>query len=741
MNDKDDNFKLDQSAQALFKQLEGIDDTYRVDESGASQSSLIDLLNQQTKLLDHYRILLADATCLFAGILKSSHSAAPSHQTDQKIQAFLAVLKKIAEFPEFNRKIFCRLRGQQYTSNQLDSETYDYELSFNNILLDCQMAQIIEERVKTQGKGLYIKLMDAFQSLSTMNIFNFTIDTGTGGEEDYRKLETTLRLLIKFYENPSREGFVVLDEYGQSNINLTLLAAMNNVKPISLQNLVDKVKPSILGPSPDKGLALFATVYDAIFASLDRRKDLKKIPIEVNNAQLLMENLHTDPKRATMVVQISRLVLAKYGSSPRMASEVINSINSAGYINMRPEVMGSRLTKASDFLELAEQTDNREDLQSEALRNIEEGLDHLPDEMYNNMSVKGSEASTFNIEGQETTFLLHEKILDFLSFFIRRSSIKKKVQDIANKNVWFDDDDYAVIAKDFTISKEDAANLISLLRDCFDFNGNFRRSFFEKNIQGFVSCGSKVFEFLWHYLKELPLRNDRVAFLNALQALVTQLEQPKLALNILLSDIFDRSAKNVKFSDRNAFILATALLCPSKSLGRSHIELTPEDVLQTKDDLKLDTIAVVLEFFEQHHDNIIQKFRLITELLLKASAKENFAENEMQPRFLLYLIREMVIFFSLIGGKSAHTIIRGVVLEFGDPSSAYYREMKNKENLRHSLQLLQIAARSLRRFADPQDMNHLGEIVSNEDAFVQLYDEPDPLNHVQRVMEKISKGD
>ncbi len=741
MNDKDDNFKLDQSAQALFKQLEGIDDTYRVDESGASQSSLIDLLNQQTKLLDHYRKLLADATCLFAGIIKSSSSTSTSRDIDHKIQAFLATLKKIAEFPEFNRKIYCRLRGQQYTSDQSGSETYDYELSFNNILLDCQMAQIIEEREKSQGKGLYTKLMDAFQSLSSMNIFNFSIDTGAGGEEDYRKLELNLRLLIKFYKNADQEGFVVLNEYGQPSVNLTLLAAMNKVKPVSLQNLVDKVKPSILGPSPDKGLALFATVYDAILASMNRRKDLKKIPIEVNNAQLLMENLHTDPERTTVVVQISRLVLAKYGSSPRMASEVINSINSAGYVNMRPEVMGSRLSKASDFLELAEQTDNQEDLQSEALHNIEEGLDHLPDEMYDNMSVKGSEASTFNIKGQETKFLLHDKILDFLSFFIRRSSIKKKVQDIANKNVWFDDDDYAVIAKDFTISKDDAVKLISLLRDCFDFNGNFRRSFFEKNIQGFVSCGSKVFEFLWHYLKELPLRNDRVSFLNALQTLVAHLEQPKVALDILLSDIFDRSAKYVNFSDRNAFILATALLCHGKDQysRRSHIELTPEDVLQTKDELNLETIPAVQEFFDLHHDNIIQKFTLITERLLKASAKENFAENEMQPRFLLYLIREMVIFFSLIGGKSAHAIIRGVIVEFGDPSSAYYKEMKNKENLRHSLQLLQIAARSLLRFAELEDMGLLGKVVSNKDAFVQLYDEPDPLNHVQRVMENIDK--
>ncbi len=739
MQDNGDNFKLDQSAQDLYNQLEGIDKTVRIDASGTSGSSLLNLLNQQTRLLDHYRVLLANATCLFADILKSGTTAPGRKAVHHKIQAFLATLRKIAEFPDFNHKITCRLRGRQYAAEQSGSETYDYELSLSNILLDFRMAQIIEERDKNDGKGLYNKLMTAFQALSSMNIFNFSIDTGTGEDDDYKRIEENLLLLVRYYENPDREGYVVLNEYGQSSVNLTLLAAMNKVKPSALQNLVDKIKPSIIGPAPDEGLALFATVYDAILASLDKREDLNRTPVEVNRTQLLMDNIQADPERAPVIVQISRLVLAKYGSSPRMASEVINSISSAGYINIRPEVMGKRLTRASDFLVLTEK-DDRKTLQSEALQNIEKGLDHLPDEMYDNISVSGVEATTYTSEGQETKFLLNEKILDFLSFFIRRSSIKKKVQDIANKNVWFDDDDYAVIAKDFSITSDAAADLIKLLRDCFDFNGNFRRSFFQKNIEAFVSCGSKVFEFLWQYLKELSLRNDRVSFLNALQTLVTHLDQPTVALNILLSDIFDRSVNNVQFSDRNAFILATALLTPSRSMGRSHIELTPEDVLRRKEELDPDMIAEVRTFFNQHHDNILLKFRLITERLLTASAQEEFAENEMRPRFLIYLIREMVIFFSLIGGKSAHEIIRGVVLEFGDPASSYYREMKNKENLRHSLQLLQISARSLRRFGDPQDMSLLREVVSNEEAFVQLYDEPDPLNHVQRVMAKIRQG-
>ena len=83
---------------------------------------------------------------------------------------------------------------------------------------------------------------------------------------------------MEYYQEPDRDGFVVRDEYGQSNVNLSLLAATNKIKPVALQNLVDKIKPMILGPSPDKGLKLFATVYDAIFASLKRRKDIKKMP-------------------------------------------------------------------------------------------------------------------------------------------------------------------------------------------------------------------------------------------------------------------------------------------------------------------------------------------------------------------------------------------------------------------------------------------------------------------------------
>ncbi|MBU0481762.1 MAG: hypothetical protein KKG47_11755 [Proteobacteria bacterium] len=739
-NEKVD-FTLEESAEQLYRQFAGIDDTVRIKENSSSQSALMRLLNQQEKLLDYYRLLLSETTCLFAGILENSHFAALAQENEKKIKVFLSSLKKIAQFPEFDGRIFCRLRGQQCASKDIGSEIYDYELSFGNLLVDHHVAQIVARRDKGHGKVLHAKLLEAFKSLSAMHIFNFSLDVGKCKETELKEVESALRSLIRYYSGQNtQDSFIVHDEYDRPSINLTLLAAGSNVKPAALQNLVNKIRPMILGSKPDKGLDCFTTVYDAILASMVNRGEIEKMVIEVNNAQWLMQNLHKDPERAVEAVRASRLVLAKYGNNPRMASEIISSINSEGYKDIKPDVMGKRLTRATDFLQLAEEHINRESLHSEALRNIEEGLDHLPDEMYDSLSVDGKEFSTVNDSGHKTGWSLHEKILSLLSFFTRRSAIKKKVLDLAHRKVEFDDEDYEVIARNFSITRKEAEKLVVLLGDCFDDQGNFRRKFFENNIPQFLQYGIKVFGILWHYLKELSKRNSRVTFLNAIRPLVVELGNPREALRILLADIFDRSAV-IRFSDRNGLVLGTVLLRFGQWTELSHIELTPEDVLDSKDGLNREMVDEALNFLEKNHDNLIQKFRRITMLLLKLSAQKELDDDMMRPRFLLYLIRELVIFLSLVGGDSAKSIIHGVVEEFGNPNSSYYKEMSNKENLRHSLQLLQVAARGLRRFNDPQILTILDDVVRQEAAFIDLYDEPDPLNHVQRVMERIQQPD
>jgi len=737
MDKKDENFELDHSAASLYEQFAGIDDQDRAKE--AVPSALMQLLNQEEKLLDYYRLLLAEATTLFVGVLANSRFTALAKENEQKIKILIATLKRIAKFPKFEGKIHCRLRGQQFPDGKVGSDLYDYELTLGNFLLDFQVAQIVAEREKAHGAAIYAKLMEAFQALSAMQLFNFSIDLGQGTDEDYQRLENTIHHLVQFYADKGEGNeFLVRDEYDQPHINLSLLAATNKVKPAALQNLVNKLKPRLLGDRPDPQLGNFTTVYEAIFASPHNREMLRKMPVEVNNVEWLTQNLHTSPKKTAEAVQVSRFVLAKYGSNPRMAAEVIASINSDGYTDIRTEAMGNRLTRASDFLNLAEESTNKETLHSEALQNIEDGMDQVPDAVYDSISIHDGKASTIDDAGRKTSWSLHDKIYGLLTFFKQRSTTKKKVREIANRKVMFDSEDYAVIARNFKISELEAAHLLDLLKSCFDDLGHFRRAFFEKNIPDFVQYGSKVFEFLWHYLKELAARNDRVAFLNALQPLVAELTQPQDALLILLADVFNRSAA-VKYSDRNGLILATMLLRHNSRQVRSQIELTPEEVLKGGQGLNQTMVREALSFLDRKQEYVIQKFRTTTESLLRVSAQEEPAADEMPPRFLLFLQREMVIFLALVGGESAQAIIQGVVQEFGNPDSTYYRAMSKKDNLRHSLQLLQVAIRCLRRFDDPQIPALLDVIVSRARDFISLSEDPAHHSYIKTVIERIGQ--
>ena len=149
---------------------------------------------------------------------------------------------------------------------------------------------------------------------------------------------------------------------------------------------------------------------------------------------------------------------------------------------------------------------------------------------------------------------------------------------------------------------------------------------------------------------------------------------------------------------------------------------------------------MVLDDFEKNQEYVIRKIRNITRLLFTSSAKEGRKDGEMQPRFLLYLLRELAIFLALIDSDLSHAIIHGLVKEFGNPESPYYNDMKNKENLRHSLLLLQVASRALKRFNDPQSSAILAEIAKKEDLFVGLHDDSFHRKNVERVLSKINNN-
>lgn len=736
MHSPDNNFSLDDTAKELYAQLAGLDTSPRVLTDGQQGgSALIDLLGEEEKWLDHYRLLLADAVAHLADLLHKSTLLGFAGEQQACMDSLHASLKKFSRFPKFDGRIIIRLQGRLLPTEKEGSQVYDYELAAGNLLLDLQVARIVGKRRGPASANLYSQLSKAFKAFSTLGINILNLDTGMGTAQESATLAETLELLGRYFRE-TRSGqttdFIVNDEYGLANANLTLLAAVNRVKPDTVRNLIKKISPMMFGEQSQKELDGFVTVYDALFAFKKIREQLKKPPVELNNIQRMLPR-QGEKERDTGQTKVSRLVIAKFGATPSVSAQVMASVSSDGYRSIYSGTLQSRLSLANDFLKLAENDSDKMVLTQTALGNINKGLEMVSDEVFDEIEIEGHDLRTLDSIGKPVSRRLHEELAGLLHFFKRRTTIKKKMREMSRRQIDFDDQDYAVIARNFSITEKEAAHLVALLKNCFDGNGRFRRSAFEKNLPDFVQYESKVFEFLWHYLKELIVREDRVSFLNALQHLFSRLPHPRAALHILLQDIFHHS-DHPSFSDRNGLILANILLRKYNQELGSHIELTPEEVLQVREGLDREMADTAVRFIEEEREDVFRKFRIIHEELQKTVSGADSGQKTMPLRYLTTLERELIIFLSLIGGENAHKIIRSAAKEYGNPNAAIYSAPAQVEHIRSFLQLLQVTLRALRRFSSPEDLPFFQIVNNRAGQFLAMRSDAEHAKLVKRVI-------
>ena len=672
-----------------------------------------------------------------ADILHKNRLPSPSHNADQD-EPLWAAIKQLSGCPRFDGTISIRYRGCGFPGQDAVQEQCDYEVSAGTLLLDLQVAGSMAKRMAGQpGSALPNQLLAAFKGFSSLGINHLHLDSKVGSENDKASLLASLHGLSQYYREagqPENSQSLVRDEYNLPNPNLTLLATINGVKPAAIQKLVAEITPMLFGPEPKEALSGFPTVFNAIFAFPKLNAQLGKPAIEVNNIQRLMPGQTTTPANRNQAM-LSRLAIASYGESPQQVAEVLASVSSKGYQNIYMGTLQKRLSLASDFLNKSENAPQPGTVRKEALHNIEAGLEMVPDELYEALDISGSQdpAATGSDHHPRQDWSLHKDIFSLLSFFKRRSVIKKKMRDMVRGQVRFEPQDYAVIARNFRITDSQAAHLVQLLNSCFDANGRFRRSAFEKNIPAFVQYETKVFEFLWHYLKELVSRDDRVSFLNAMQHLIAQLNRPSEALRILLHDIFGQ-AHRVGFSDRNGLLLANILLRTYNQELGNHIELTPEEVLQVKMGLDQEMIAQALAFLDEEQEHLFRKLRTIHEELHKTLGQESDAAT-IPLHYLTTLERELIIFLALVGGPISHKILHGVVKEYGNPDSAIYTSLPSPEEAKGFLQLLQVAVRGLKRFSGMEDLLLFTILTDREPRFLALWDTNAHATLVKRVMD------
>ncbi len=420
--------------------------------------------------------------------------------------------------------------------------------------------------------------------------------------------------------------------------------------------------------------------------------------------------------------RVARYVKQSFGKSPQQAKQTIKSIYGRDFKTISSNDLGERLILITDLLHGMAQNPKDRQLMQEVLGRIERGMDQVPQELLDDFVVDDKDIKIWSDKGEKTVNNADEGLLDVIDHARHKSAKKKKMRSALNPTEDFSHQDFERIASDFDISARDAEKIVQLFKSCFDAQNNFLRASFESKVSKFAQCKKKVFDILWEFLKETPHRGDRLPFLNSLQTLVKEVNNPIQAIKVLLTD-FILDPAGVKYPDRNAIMLVNQFLRTYNKEINMDIEITPEEVLLIIEGLNASAVNYARWKVDGDQKAFLEKFVTIRKLLLESMDTNSADGNQLPTRFLLALEREIHIFLSLVGGSTAFTVIRGALNIYGDPESQVYQLPESQNHISALMQHLGVLIRGFGRLGKIEDLALLDEVKSKQKLFLSLVGE------------------
>ncbi|MBW2669906.1 MAG: hypothetical protein JRD87_08465 [Deltaproteobacteria bacterium] len=740
------NNMLDEEAERLFQELGGIDRTKR---KTAYEGHLADGLLAKEKELDVLRILLLELTQLLGDFLIDARLLQNTRIANDPFIRLLEILSLLSKKSHRDKNIFIRFRGQ--TPNHGVPEKMDYVIRFGNIKVDVDTAHKMTKRLAAGTESLTQGMIKAFKIFSERDVSNLYLKFPKESAKEFDFIRISLCILSQYKTALKSNSLIVIekdgkkmslpvieDERGQPDPNLTLVAGLNGLKQTTLQDLITKVNAWLKKSASTPSGSQFVNVYNAMFGIRKLQGKLIRPPIEINNVQHLMLDSAYDgtaDEKAPVTkekLQVTRLAMAISSGSPYREAQVVESVYGNDFAEIDSSRLEHRLEYAADLLDCIEEQSEDPRIENEVLNNIEMRLELVRDDVFDKLFV-ATKVGRESGEEKTITRRMHENFFKMITFFKGRSVARKKMKAMILRDIDFDEQDYETIGKDFDITSQDAKELIRLLKGCFDQRGRFFKTGFERNIPEFEKHERKIFEFLWHYLKETPHRTDRVSFLNSLQLLIARMKQPKKAIQTLVTDFLSNPGK-ISFSDRNAVMLANILVRKYNKELMHDIEITPEEVLLVEEGLDRNTADAASKIIDDNEEIFFEKIKTIHICLKQALNPGGLDSHPMPLRFLLSLEREIYIFLSLVDGSVARSVIISALNEYGVPESEIYRLEESRLNMLSLLQLLKAIVRARGRLSKVKDIAPLDKIIQREADFMGLDKGAQHMDLVGRIM-------
>ncbi|MEN8245555.1 MAG: hypothetical protein ABFS43_11715 [Thermodesulfobacteriota bacterium] len=720
------NVILDDSAQKLFEELGGIEK--RKKYKAGKPDRLAESLQAEQRKLDNQRVWLIKAIHLLSSYFLDARFLKSADTEKDLFQEFVQSLTKLSDISAKNPTILVRLRG--FPSDPNTAENVDYEILCGSVTVDFDIIPGIIKRLGFRMSHLSDQARRAFGVLLDQGLYNIYLELPGRMPAKLQQLRSALQIISRFgeaakagepivFERKGRQARmpVIFDEKSKPDPNLTLVAGLNGLKPEAMRALVNKIDAWMQRSAAKRSGQHYISIFNAIYGVKSLRQKLLKPPIEVNSVRWLMADQEQEVFSKEKA-HVAKLVVENYGHSPQQTVRVLKSVYGNDFDRINSQHLGQRLHLSSNLLTTIGKKPQDQEIKNEVMGNIKTRLELVRDEVYEDLQIGPTEDRDATDPKASLFGRLHTRVHKMVSFFKRRSSTRQKMKTIVYKAINFDAQDYDTLAKDFDISVDDAKDLIEMLKECFNAEGRFIRGAFARIMPAFAPYERKVFEFLWHYLKEAIHQKDRIAFLNSLQVLTARMQQPKRAFRILLAD-FCRQPDRVGFSDSKALMLAI-LIIRKYNKELIDIEITPEDVLLVKEELDKEVAKYAAWKIDQDQEKFFEKIQTVHVKLKEVLDAGDPSAQPIPLRYLMGLEREAYIFLTLIGGNTSHSVLTSAIQEYGNPQSEMYRLKQSQTYLHAVLQNLRVVIRGLGRVGRSVDLAALNEIRTQSQAFIQL---------------------
>ena len=414
---------------------------------------------------------------------------------------------------------------------------------------------------------------------------------------------------------------------------------------------------------------------------------------------------------------VTKMAKNRFKGSPKDATLAVHSIYGNDYDQVDIQNLGKRIKYINDLLAILDQNPKAFRVTQGITERLKKVMAQMPKDVLDDVVIDDGELKLWSNDQGSLDTKVNKNLLDIIETAKKRFAVKKKEPKIPNIDKEFSGADYETLADKFNMSPEEAKEFVRLLKSCLNEHGHFVRVEFEKRVGEFAQHGKTIFSVLWQFLKNFGEEKNCFSFLNALQVLVEELQQPIDAIKILLSN-YCLEPKKPTFEDRMAIMLCSQFIRTYNKERHLNIELTAEEILHVQNGLNCRVIDYVRWKINGEEKTFLQKAITIREHLQECLNSDQSDDVSLNIRSLLTLEREIYIFLSLVGGQTSYTILRDALGTYGDPKSSLYQQKESHVYATALIQHLTIVIRGFGRLGKTEDIVLFEDVKAWQDEFL-----------------------